>query len=84
MSFSPVRGEVDPPPAKKRTFVQNVKNIQHALKNLYIKTFFCIVTPSLSTGSNEIFNIDLKSLSPKWAEVGICPLKDEYFFDALP
>ena len=41
------------------SLIKNVdlkKNIQHALKNLFIlKSFFCIVTPSLSIGYNEIF-----------------------------
>ena len=55
---SPIRGGgVDPPPALKRStfFRQKVKNSGHALKNILIQTIFCIVTPSLSTGSNEIF-----------------------------
>ena len=43
-SLSGERG-ADPPPAKTY-FRQNVKNTQHALKNIFfIKTIFCFVTP---------------------------------------
>ena len=55
------------------SLIKNVdlkKNIQHALKNLFIlKPFFCIVTPSLSIGYNEIF-IKILFLSPIRTEGG--------------
>ena len=34
-------------PTSSQKIRQNVKNIQHALKNIFIKQFFCIVTRSL-------------------------------------
>ena len=56
--MSPIRGGgFDPLPLKKVDFfIQDVKNVPHALKEnpFLLKQFVCIVTPSLSTGSNEI------------------------------
>ena len=50
-------GGVDLPPARKKvkSFRRNVTHIQHALKTHFLfEAFFCIITPSLITGSNEI------------------------------
>ena len=54
MFFFKGGGGVDPSPTNF-FFRQNVKHIQHALKNLFLFKVSCIVTPTVSKAHNVIF-----------------------------